>query len=319
MTRAANRATRLTLLRDELKRRPRSVVELAKQMGVGRRTIERDLQALADDLGEKLEVDENFRYSIKVKRGGLNDVEALALYSAARLLQHTGVGAKHYQNAMLTLAQQLPEPARSALVKGVERLKAGPRDRVLDIVAQAWFQQRVLRCRYGSINSGTTERRDLEVYFVEIGRRNNEAYVLAFDRTKRQEILVFRLSRMQDVYLLDETYTVPEDLDVHARLEDGVVIGEKIEVTVRVDKSVAEQFKDDTRHLLNSFEPLPNGDAIAKLRGTLDTRGRALELQPRLLSWGGFIEVVEPASVRADVAEAVQAAAAYYTDDDGES
>lgn len=312
MTRATGRATRLTRLRDELRRRPLTVVQLAEMQGVGRRSIERDLRALADELGESLEVDDQHRYSIPVKSSALNDVEALALYSAARLLLHTGVGEQYYRNAMLKLAQQVPEPARTALIRGVEKLKTSPGDRVLDLVAQAWFQQRVLRCRYRSANSGTTERRDIEVYFVEIGRRNNEAYVLGFDRTKRQEVLVFRLSRMQDVQLLNETYTVPEGLDAQSALEDGVVVGERIEVTVRVSADAAKAFQDGAKHLLNSFEMLPDGDGIARVRGTLDNKGRPLELLPWLLGWGGAVEVVDPESVRADVAGALMEAVGRY-------
>jgi predicted DNA-binding transcriptional regulator YafY len=314
MTRATNRATRLTRLRDRLKERPVTVVELARLEGVGRRSIERDLQALANELGETVTVDEQHRYSIAVRAGGLNEVEALALYSAARLLLHTGVGESHYRSAMRKLALQVPEPARTALLTGITNLKTSARDRVLDLVAQAWFQQRVLRCQYRSVNSGTNEHRDLEVYFVEISRQNREPYALAFDRTKRRQVVMFRLSRMQDVRLLDETYSVPDEFDAEAALHGalGVVAGELIEVTVRVDESATTQFREGAAAMLIALDEQPDGSAIARIRATLDSHGRALELRPWLLGWGAAVEVLMPDHLRRDMAEALRAAAERY-------
>ena len=110
---------------------------------------------------------------------------------------------------MVKLAQQVPEPARTALLN-------------------------------------RTERRDLEVYFVELGRRNHEAYALAFDRTKRQKVLVFKLDRMLYVQLLNDTYVVPSDFDPEASLNDafGVVVGDGVKVSVRVTPAAALQFKE---------------------------------------------------------------------------
>lgn len=87
------------------------MVELAQAEGVGRRSIERELHTLADGLGEQLGVDDQHGYSISVRSTGLNEIEALALYSAARPLQHTGVGERHYCSAM-TLSRRVYGPTR---------------------------------------------------------------------------------------------------------------------------------------------------------------------------------------------------------------
>ncbi len=300
MSRTVAKAQRLNLLREELRRRPRTVVELARSHDTSRRTIERDLAALAEQMGEELRKDANHRWYIPNRTPVLNEVEALAVYSATRLLLHTGVGERHYRTALEKLAQQVPEPARAGLLKSVDRLAPAPEDRVLDLVAQAWFQQRVLKCDYASANSGSTTTRELEVYFFELNRRNLEPYVLAFDRTQRRKVLVFKLARMSNVRLLDRSYEIPAGFDPTAALDTafGIVVGEEVEVQLRVSEAMAQRMTESGDRNLRLGEQLDDGCRMVHLLGTLDASGRPLELLPWLLSWGSAIEVVGPPEVR---------------------
>jgi len=287
---------------------------MARSHGTSRRTIERDLVTLAEQMGEQLRKDDNHRWYIPNRAPGLNEVEALAVYSATRLLLHTGVGERHYRTALEKLAQQVPEPARAGLLKSVDQLAAAPEDRVLDQVAQAWFQRRVLKCRYLSANSGTAATRELEVYFYEINRRNLEPYVLAFDRTQRQRVLVFKLARMSDVRLLDETYEIPADFDPNSQLHAsfGIVVGEEVQIDLRVPERVARRMAEGADRNLRLGEKLPDDKRMVHVVGTLDDAGRPLELLPWLLSWGSSIEVVAPQEVRDQMRENLRAALGAY-------
>ena len=55
-----------------------------------------------------------------------------------------------------------------------------------------------------------------------------------------------------------------------------------------------------------------DGSLLARVRGTRDAYGRAIELLPYLIGWGSGLEVLAPADVRAAVAQAHRAAAAHY-------
>jgi predicted DNA-binding transcriptional regulator YafY len=314
MSRGPGRAVRLARLRDHLLARPQSVADLAAREGTTRRTIERDLASLRTEMGERVEVDARHRYSIPSTPTGLNDVEALATYSAARLLVHTGIGERHYRSSMRKLAHQLPEPARGTLLRSVDRLKTAPEDRVLDLVAQAWFQRRVLRCRYLSPGRENPPMRDLEIYFFEIHRNNHEPYVFAYDRTERKKVLVLKLVRMTNVQLLDETYEVPDDFDPDEALGGsfGIVVGDEVWVTLRASPSAAPRIREMANRGIVIESDTPDGGAVARLRGTLDDTGRPLELVPWLLGWGADIEVLEPLAVREAVAEALRRAAELY-------
>lgn len=316
MSRTVAKAQRLNLLREELRRRPRSVVELARRHETSRRTIERDLVTLAEQMGEELKKDGEHRWYIPNRAPGLNEVEALAVYSATRLLLHTGVGERHYRTALEKLARQVPEPARSGLLKGVDRLEPAPEDRVLDLVAQAWFQRRVLRCHYSSANSGTKSVRELEVYFFELNRRNLEPYVLAFDRSHRQRVLVFKLARMSNVHLLDAHYQIPDSFDPTSMLDAafGIVMGDEVQIELKVPGNVALRMVEGGDRNVRLGEELEGGYRVVHVLGTLDDDGQPLELLPWLLSWGSAIEVMGPPQVRDLIKEQLQLALAAYLD-----
>jgi len=314
VTRNLNKANRLKELEKLLALRPFRVVELAERFGVSRRTIERDLW----DLRETVDLlEEDGRYRLPSPSGALNEVEALAVHSATRLLVHTGVGDRHYRNALQKLAMQLPEPARSALARSVDRLPTTRHDRTLDLVAQAWFNRRVLRCEYRSARGSKHHPHEYEVYYYELNRRNLQPYVVARERLYHRDVGVFRLSRMRGVRLLDETYEIPPDFDPVALLEGAwgiTVVGEPVEVLLRVDPSVAAWFVEQQEFDRNIEVVGEEADGSLRvvLRGRLAKDGDAHELLAFILSWGSKVEALEPASVRERLASEARAALERY-------
>src|SRR5690625_2291664 len=187
-------------LRELLELKPRRVTELAEHFGTSRRTIERDL----NDLREVVDLEQDgAEYFIDTPREVLNPVEALAVHSATRLLvHHAQINEQNYRTALEKLARSLPEPARSSAHQSVADLadKSSENSRHLDQVAQAWFEQQVLRFDYLSLGSTTGKKRpqELEVYFFEISRTNLAAYVLGYERSWHRAIRVDELGRMSD-------------------------------------------------------------------------------------------------------------------------
>src|SRR5690606_7940790 len=190
-------------------------------------------------------VESNGRYRIPTRGAGFNEVEALAVHSATRLLVHTGVGAVHYRSSLAKLAAMLPEPARSTLSHSLDRLEPRPDDRVLDLVAQAWFQGRVLAAEYRSSRGTNHHPHESEIYYYELNRRNLQPYVVARERIYFERVGVFKLSRMRGVRLLHDEYVIPADFDPLKLLAGawGVVVsGEDVEVRLLVDAEVASWF-----------------------------------------------------------------------------
>ncbi len=314
MTRNLNKASRLKELEKLLALKPYRVAELAERFGVTRRTIERDLW----DLREVVDVvEEEGSYRIPAPGSALNEVEALAVHSATRLLVHTGVGDRHYRNALRKLAMQLPEPARSTLAHSVDKLPTSRHDRTLDLVAQAWFNRRVLRCDYRSARGSQHHPHEYEVLYYELNRRNLQPYVVARERLYFEGVGVFRLSRMRNVRLLDDTYEIPSDFDPVAFLEGAwgiTVVGEPVEVVLRVDPSVASWFVEQQEYDRNIEVVAEEEDGSHRvvLRGRLAKDGDAHELLAFVLSWGSKVEVLEPASMRERLVAEARAALSLY-------
>lgn len=318
VTRTTAKAARLTRLVQLMELRPRGVVELAREFGVSRRSIERDLHDLRE-LGHPLEERDDHTYGLPTRGSALNEVEALAVHSATRLLVHTGIGERHYRAALEKLAKQLPEPARASLIASVERLEPAPEDRILDLVAQAWFQGRVLRCTYHSASSGTSRAVELQVYYYELNRRNLEPYVLAYDRLHHHEVRTYKLTRMDKARLLSDTYAIPDHFDPHEHMAGawGVVVGDPVQVRLRVDPSVAFWFREQTgrERALRIVDEHPDGALEAELSANLAVGGDVHELLSFLLGWGSKIEVLGPPEVRERVRAELAAAAARYLND----
>ncbi len=313
-TRTTAKAARLATLTEKLALRPHGVAELAAEFGVTRRTIERDLIDLRA-MGHALH-EQGHRYALPDRASALNEVEALAVHSAVRLATHTGVGERHYRRALEKLVRQLPGPARRPLTRAVEALEPAPDDRILDLTAQAWFQGRVLRCRYRSARSGRARWVELEIRFYELNRRNLEPYVVAYERTRDREVRIFKLARMERARLLTDRYEIPDDFDPleHLRGAWGIVIGEPVTVRIRAAAEVAFWFRERRSQGpdLRIVEEEPDGALQIDVHGHLDTDGDPHELLSFLLGWGPLVEVLDPPEVRTRVASELRAAAARY-------
>jgi predicted DNA-binding transcriptional regulator YafY len=214
-TRGSREAARLLNLAAHLAAGPRTAADLARQLGVSHRTLQRDLEELPE-LGHDVERDGR-RYRLRAGATTLDPVEALAVHTATRLLvHHTRINERGYRTALTKLANQLPEPARGYLQASIADIQtlSSEGSRTLDHVAQAWFEGRVLRFDYHApIGSQKPHRNDLHVYFVEISPANLAPYVIGYERSYFHEIRTFALHRIANPRVLDERYATTDDGD----------------------------------------------------------------------------------------------------------
>jgi predicted DNA-binding transcriptional regulator YafY len=317
-TRGSHKARRLLSLATLLAAGPRTAADLARQLGVSHRTLQRDLEELPE-LGHEIERDGR-RYRLRAGATVLDPVEALAVHTATRLLvHHTRINERGYRTALTKLADQLPEPARRYLhasVTDIETLSSEG-GRTLDQVAQAWFEGRVLRFDYRApIGSKKPHRNDLEVYFVEISRANLAPYVIGFERSYFDAIRTFALDRMENVRVLDERYEVPDDFDPHAHLSSawGIVAGPPIEVRLRFRNDVAHRVHARHHRSLRIDHTTDDGDLHVTVTAGQDKHGIPIDLLPWLYAFGAGVEVLAPERVREHVRRELRAAADAYDD-----
>lgn len=281
------------------------------------RSVQRDLGDLTAD--GTLERTPDGKYRCPPKNSTLNPVEALAVYSAARMLyHHASEYNEHYLSALEKLTTQLPAPARRVAQLANEAYRQRPNagsSRTFEVVAQAWLQGRVLRCEYRSLSRPEPTRMELIIYFIELGARNREGYAIGINRLKGGDTpYVYRLSRMSGATLLQDPCEIPGDFHPLKFLSNawGVMTGPSTRVelhfTPEVKARVAEtHFTPDAQ-----LQVLRSG-----YTRVVFTVGGWLELVHWLLGWGGEVEVIEPAELRAAVAAGHAKGAAVYAAGEG--
>ncbi len=300
-SRNLTRAIRLVELLDLLRIRAWSTRELAEYFGASRRTIERDLEALAE-LGEAPIRVGRGHYRLPTKPSALNPVEALAVHAATRLLYHqTPAPNRHYVRALDKLAAMLPEPARSLTQESIRPLRKHGDDRPLELVAQAWFDRRYLAYEYRAAESPHWHRNELAVYFVEVNRQNLALYAIGYERTYHRSVRTFKLTRMRNLRLLEEGYTIPATFSPRAFLRNawGLVGGEgSVRVRLRFTPEAAPRVLERDFPGLEIEKTLADGSLVAVVEVGVDAQGFPTEILPWVQSWGPRVEVLEPENLR---------------------
>jgi predicted DNA-binding transcriptional regulator YafY len=291
-----------------------STAEIVRRLRLApekRRSVQRDLADLLQQ-GE-IEVTPTGHYRKKGRTRALNPVQALAVYSAARMLfHHAAEYNEHYLAALEKLAQDLPERARRVALQANEVYKArqgGRSSLVFEVAAQAWLDGRVLSCTYQSQRRAS--KVELQIYFIEVNARNREAYAIGTDRLRDDpQPYVYRLLRMKQPTLMSHSYEIPPDFHPMRFLSNawGIMPGEPVRVELFFDPAVQARVAEEYfPGLLEPVVTLSSGHTRVVL-GV----GGVLELVPWILGWGAHVEVVSPPELRAQVAGTLQRAATLY-------
>lgn len=269
------------------------------------RSVQRDLETLC--LDGKVERLANGRYRQPLKATTLNAVEALAVYSAARMLYHHAADYnEHYLNALEKLTAQLPPNARRVAVQAnaAYRERKGTSDlatsRTFELVARAWLEERVLKFKYHSLTKESQV--ELVIYFIELNPQNRQAYAIGVNRRKGGDRpFVFRLARMRDVTLLDDEALIPEQFHPMEYLSGawGIMTGDPVRVELFFSPAVLDRVREVPLGPKADCQTLASGHTRVCL-----TVGGWKELVPWILGWGGEVEVLGPPELRAHVAEA---------------
>ncbi|MPZ22023.1 MAG: WYL domain-containing protein [Dehalococcoidia bacterium] len=299
----ARRAARLQRLNEILYRSPRgySTSELARMLGVGQRTIQRDLAVLESELGVPV-LAQGGRYSVdrsaRLAPLGLSVDEARALYLALRLYtRYTDEQDPDVLTSLSKLGEILPAPMARRVAEAVTTLAdraANPAfSETMRVLTQGWARARRVSFSYRSAR-GNESQVDLEPYFIEPGT-GFSTYVIGFSHTHKS-IRVFKIERAHEARLLAYSFEMPDDFSIESVLGPawGVWIGgEKKDVILRFSRAVAERLLEAQWHPSQVIERQPDGSYLVRL-----TVSDTVEVASWIRSWGPEVEVLMPAELR---------------------
>lgn len=296
-----------------------SAADLAKQVGVSKRTIYRDIEAMDLDAGLPIWNDAG--------KFGLDDdaflpplaltlPEGMALFLAARLLSKaTDELDTEIVSAFVKLAQVLPPVLAGQLHETVDAFADTPRDegftRVLRALTAALAGRRVIEIEYGSgvydPSRGTRHVR-LHPYAIEPSAATRALYVIGYDE-ERGARRTFKVERILAASLTPETFPAHEPTVAAEMRTAWDVVGDDtpVAIAIRFAPAVAQRVAETRWHPSQVESAEPDGSLLWQARVS-----GVLEIRAWILGWGPDAEVLEPPDLRAWVAEQHAAAADRY-------
>jgi predicted DNA-binding transcriptional regulator YafY len=294
--------------------------EMARDLGLGRRTVERMRDAVLQLFPAAEEVSDPPYKRWRI-RGGLSafeqaptTAELVELTRAAQGLRAAGEAGR--AGALESLERKLKSAMRSttlnrlapdleALVRAETiAIQAGPRpgadEAVLATIRGAVLAQAPLGFTY-SRPGAEARRRSVAPCGVMFGRAN---YLVAADRDSGR-VQTFRLDRMSAVETQPGMAPPPPDFDlaVFASQSFGIYQDEIEDVVLQVSPSGAAEARGWRWHPTQTLEDLADGSVIVRFRAS-----GMRELAWHLFTWGEQVTIVAPQRLKAVMAGELAAA-----------
>ncbi len=304
-------------------RQGKSAVELAGSLDCHSRTVYRDLEAL-QMAGFPLyteKIDGKTVWSIldDGKRQmpiPLSLPELMALYFSRNMLKPLEGTAIHDSlNSLFDKVKAtLPEEYVDYLNQVEQSLDVGLKahkpyrniQERLDQVQLAAQQQRYIDIRYFTMSRNASTLRRVAPYKVWF---YNETFYLIGHCQLRDDIRLFAIDRMENIHLSDESFELPSGFDAETYMNDafGVFTGEPETIRILFQASAAGYVREKIWHPSQTVSELEDGGLIFTVRvaGTQ-------EIRRWVLKWGSAAEVLEPESLRKEIAEDISAMATAY-------
>ncbi len=295
------------------------IEEIARRVGMSKRTVYRDLRALEDEIGVPVWSDEG-RWGVESEAFlpplRLTVPEAMAVVLSARLMtRYANTYDPDLGAAFQKLEEGLPPALRDHVERTLEILSRRRFDehfqRTVRDLTRAWADGRIVTFRYTGAYGTERGPRQARVrpYLLEPSVQTHALYLIGHDE-ERNGLRTFKVERMTDLTVTSETFEPPEggameELLGHAW--DIIADQAEVDVLLRFAPGVAARVREATWHPTEQVTTEDDGSLVwrAKVSGTI-------EIRLWILSWGADVEVLAPIDLREDVAATLRTALEHY-------
>ena len=296
--------------------------EIARRVGVATRTVYRDLRALEEEVGVAVwsedglwgVVGEEFLPPLKLTLD-----EAMAVVLSARLMVRY---ADKYDPDLAAAFEKLEEVLPRPLAEHVERtldvlVPASPgrgvqRARPSTDPGLGRAPGRDPRVRAGPLRARMSTARQAVVrpYLIEPSLQTHALYLIGWDET-RDALRTFKIERIRDVALTPRTFELPEGDGVERHAPAG--LGHHRGPAAGHDRA-ALHAGGGGPGAGGDLAPDPEASSAqtGRLAGWRATVAGTIEIRLWILSWGDDVEVLEPETLRKDVASTHRRAGERY-------
>lgn len=315
----SNSATRLIAFIMLLQRRPRQkATELAVELGVSSRTIHRYV-AMLDEMGIPVYAERGPHGGFSLARGYemppliFTPEEAVAVYLGTSLVE--GMWGYLYRDAALgtpaKLDNVLPEEQRYEVAwarrtlpaTGMHRTSMDQLTPFLEKLRRAIRERRRVTIIYRTRGQQKPLQRDLDAYALI--HRWGFWYVVGHC-CLRHALRTFRVDRIAELMLLDQTFETPADFDVQTYLATEPRGQPRVRARLRFSPEAALTAVDD-RANWDTMDEQPDGSVVVTFTAP------TLEWPVRVaLGYGPDVVVLEPDELRLLVIQRTRAVVEMY-------
>ena len=292
----------------------RTLAQLQSELGVTKRTIQRDI-AVIEAAGFPVTNDvrngtvfwrftEGFQSAASVS---LTLTEQMALYFSRGLfkpLEGTAI-YESLETAIEKIGSQLP-PAGLRFLRGLDNALAvrnfGFKDYrrsqpVIEALARAVLHKATVRISHHAAQHAQAIERDVDPY--RLWYVNNGLYLVGYDHLKN-DLRVFAVERIRSVTPTNRRFEIPPDFDFEKFTQSAfnMIWGETQEVKIRFSPWQAKYIEERTWHPSQKIERQPDGSIIFTLK--VADLG---EVKRWLIGFGAEAEVLEPDGLKKEIAE----------------
>ena len=296
---------------------------LAGELEVSPKTVQRDIDFMRDQLGLPLDYDavaHGFYYTKRVVQ-----------FPTMKISEGELVALAVARNA---LAQYQGTPFERPLRDAFEKLTAGLRDQIhfawsddvsgsisfraagqsvgdlgtFETASQAVLRSEELTFVYRKLGSDLEE--DRRVQPMHLACIDNQWYVFGFDLGRERMLRTFALTRMTGLRNTGQQFERPADFSLDEHLADsfGVFSSPAVErVRLRFDAFGGRLILERVWHSSQQIDALEGGALELSMRV-----GVSPEVIRWILGWGEHVEVIEPGSLRTEIAQTARSILGRY-------
>jgi predicted DNA-binding transcriptional regulator YafY len=303
-----------------------TIRDLVHELGVADKTIRRDL-AFLRRMGVPVEERAGERGKKTWKLGEswsrppvqFDFEEAAALYLGRQLLESMA-GTPFWEaasRAWRKIRSTLGDQAASYLDTFARLLhctEAGHRDysgkaEILEALTIAIEDYKATHITYRSERA--TEPATRDVYPLRLVRMGNGALFLLAVDPQEDRVKTYKVDRIEAAEVSQIVFQRYRDFDVAAFLERSLGIydgDDDVNVVIRFRPAAARHARETRWHKSEAFSPRRDGSLILRLR-----LSSTVEIKSRVLSYGATAVVLEPESLRAEIAAELERMLGAYT------
>ncbi len=310
MEKIEGKATRLEQMRLILLAHPEGLsrAEIARRLGVHRTTVSRYVPNLEQigvpvwEDGQRIGINRD-QYQIKI---GMTIHEATAVHLAARLLttrmdEHNPHAASALRKLGKALRHIAPFISRHMLLSAEvmedqARRQAPQFIEVLETLTRAWSEGRKVRVWHWHDKTNRVYEYLLSPYFLEPYAVGRTVHVVGY-REPPGALRTLKVERIRRAEITAKPYTIPQDFDPRALLQDAWGIwyteGEPVEVVLRFHPRVAHRVRESQWHASEQLTEQEDGSLLWRA-----WVAEPQEMLPWIRGWGADVEVLEPIELR---------------------